>query len=628
MGAATTEANLRGGDCAKSRSVRARWDAPRLVAACAVALLVGCTAAGPSVSGPEVDAVEVDAASPPSDALLDTSPESTGDAGPPDAVEPRSILDGPNDGCRVCAPAPVASPASLVAYGDLRLSALSPSKMGARCLVVEDLDGDGALDLLYTTHGQPPNTTATIVWGPMTKDSDQSTVEIPVGSYSIWSCTAFDIDDDGDLDILIGSTSSILSLRTVAPRTYVATTDVVEFNPSAPLVPIRFIMPLDLDGKPPLDIVAGGSGEFIDCFAFSHPSDPGHGENVFLKPLFELVGWSACSIADGKGEFWRDENRPCAASANGQWLVSHQSDFNLDGRPEVLLGEDFGTNALFVSEKGRWVESAATAGLAEPTHTMGIATADFDGDGRNDIYMTDVGPDRLHLQSTCRTFEDASLISGVAVATDRTISWGIGAGDIDHNGAVDLFVSNSLVAAPGAFVTPANTETASCYWPERAPIQFHSLLMNRGDATFAATEIPHLPGYRADWDQINVATGDLDADGDLDFVVVEHDQPVAIYWNDVPKAGRWLQVVARDLRGRPVLGATVVVRHAGGGERFRELTGQYAVSGHSAIRAHFGLGDDPAPVVVEVRWPHGAVTTVSGVAVDQVLQVTADSANP
>jgi hypothetical protein len=236
--------------------------------------------------------------------------------------------------------------------------------------------------------------------------------------------------------------------------------------------------------------------------------------------------------------------------------------------------------------------------------------------------VADLGPDGLYLAADCLAFYDAALARGTATATDRTVSWGTVARDFDLDGDADVFTTVSVHVGPGGFTEPLCEIAARGYEPP-SPM----LHVGEADATFSHLVL-RAPGGtpNGDWYTIVAAAGDLDADGDMDVVTSSERGGVHVWENRAARAGSWLGV--RPLEGGHIaVGSRIVVRHPGGGERVEDLYGTFGTGGHSALRAHFGLGEEAGPVTVDVRWPDGTWSTFPEIAVDQHVDLTRDAAS-
>jgi hypothetical protein len=365
-----------------------------------------------------------------------------------------------------------------------------------------------------------------------------------------------------------------------------------------------------------MDLVVGGSDDLlVPCGTINTPEDPGGGADVVLSGAVPDDGWVRCFRGQPGGVFTDAHEALCPAIEDGLWLGAAVADLDLDGLPELLLGEDFGTNRVWTrAAAGGMIDITGETGFSTPNHAMGIAAGDVDGDGLPDVYVADLGPDQLHYGTGCRALDLAGLDSGVPLATDRTIAWGIALLDVDHDGDLDVYVGNSTVALPGGFHNPSPT---SCKDYPKTGAQHDLLLLGDGAGAFSPVPVAKAEGYAASWHATSAVAGDLDGDGDLDVVTVEEGAAL-VRWNQAAKAGGAVLVRPRTPKGLPVRGARVELEDPAGGVWRRQLWGEHGYSGHAPLEAHFGVGSSPGPFVVRVIWPEGSESVTSAATGDRI----------
>jgi hypothetical protein len=177
---------------------------------------------------------------------------------------------------------------------------------------------------------------------------------------------------------------------------------------------------------------------------------------------------------------------------------------------------------------GTFTDVTAKAGLAVPMYGLGVAAADYDGDGRIDIYVTALGRNHLFHNDGSLRFSDVADKAGVANAGFSTsAAWF----DYDHDGRLDLYVANYVdwSIEKDLFCT-LDGKTKSYCTPESYTGQSGALYRNRGNGTFEdATRAAglHDPSAKA----LGVALLDYNADGWLDFFVSNDTQPNRLYEN-------------------------------------------------------------------------------------------------
>ena len=193
----------------------------------------------------------------------------------------------------------------------------------------------------------------------------------------------------------------------------------------------------------------------------------------------------------------------------------------------------------------RFTDVTAGSGFTGGEPGMGVATGDIDNDGDVDLYVTQVGPDRLWRNRGDGTFEDFTKKSG---AGDPRFSVPATFFDYDRDGDLDLFVGNYL---DEDFANPKVCRSASgaidICGPSSYPAEPDSLWRNRGDGTFEnVTTRAGLPGRYGP--ALGVVAADLDLDGWLDLYVA----------NDQANNQMWMNRGDGTFEDRALLAGTAV----------------------------------------------------------------------
>jgi hypothetical protein len=258
------------------------------------------------------------------------------------------------------------------------------------------------------------------------------------------------------------------------------------------------------------------------------------------------------------------------------------------------------------------LESGAGLGpYGEKQAGMGLAVADFDGNGRLDILKTHFADDvpALYRNLGQGQFEDVAVASGLN-AQNRYVEWGAGMPDLDNDGLADaLYVTGNVYP---------EIERHLPQYPHRGP---RVVFRNLGGARFQDVTAASGPGATTPQSSRGAAFGDYDNDGDVDVLVMNMNAPPSLLRNDYAGGNNWLEVKLEGARSnRAGLGATVMVT-AGGRQQARPVLSQTSYYSVDDLRPHFGLGPSRAAERVEVRWPSGQVDVVHDVAGGRVLTV-------
>jgi hypothetical protein len=287
-------------------------------------------------------------------------------------------------------------------------------------------------------------------------------------------------------------------------------------------------------------------------------------------------------------------------------------DFDGDGRQDIYVGNDSMPNFLFINLGGmRFEERAVAMGVAtnsygDPQATMGIAVADVDGNGWPDIFTSNFANDSntLHLNHEGRYFVDITHRIGVGMASFTALGWACGFYDFNHDGSEDLLVFNGHTY-PGATRELMGSEF----------LQSPQLFLRDGrrfELVPPESVAPALAGRHCDR---GAAFGDLDRDGDIDVVAVDLRGPVRVLRNDADDAA-WIVVEPQA----PRLGCTVELS-AGEYRQRRFLHSGGSFISASATSAHFGLPEGVTTVDLVVRWPGGLERRLEGVATGRYVEV-------
>jgi hypothetical protein len=220
-------------------------------------------------------------------------------------------------------------------------------------------------------------------------------------------------------------------------------------------------------------------------------------------------------------------------------------DYDGDGRPDLLFvsgiawpgdprpAEKRSSLVLYRNEGNaedglpRFRDLTRDTGLQAAFYGMGAAVGDYDNDGREDVYVTALGGNRLYRNLGGR-FEEVSARAGV-----RDSGWGTSAAffDYDGDGYLDLFVCRYVDWSPAKdlWCTLDGTTKSYCT-PERYPGTASHLYRNRGNGTFE--DVTKASGvWNENQKALGVATHDFDGDGRIDFVVANDTAPNNLYRN-------------------------------------------------------------------------------------------------
>ncbi|HUQ94003.1 MAG TPA: CRTAC1 family protein [Bryobacteraceae bacterium] len=292
------------------------------------------------------------------------------------------------------------------------------------------------------------------------------------------------------------------------------------------------------------------------------------------------------------------------------------ADFDDDGRQDIFVANDSTPNYLYRNKgNSQFEEIGIAAGVGvnmdgRAQACMGADLGDSSNDGRLDLIVTNFSEDTntLYRNLGKGVYEDASWASKIGPPSWLFLGWGVKFLDYDNDGRLDVIVANGHV-----YPEADQFGGGSTY---RQRLLLHH---NRGggifDETGAGEAAMANPGTAR-----GLAIGDIDNDGRLDVLVNQQDGPprLVIHRN---AGGHWLQLALRGTRSnRDGVGAVVKVRAQGRLLAAVRLAGDSYLSS-SDSRMHFGLGSATKADSIAVQWPSGREQLLTNVAADRLLAV-------
>ncbi|MFN7996349.1 MAG: CRTAC1 family protein [Bryobacteraceae bacterium] len=300
-------------------------------------------------------------------------------------------------------------------------------------------------------------------------------------------------------------------------------------------------------------------------------------------------------------------------AATGKGMGIAIADFNDDGWQDIFISNDTERNLLFINQHdGTFKERGLMLGVAYnddgiTVSGMGADAKDFDNDGWVDIFYNNLMRQFWALFRNVRgkSMRYVSPTTGIAGLSEQRSGWSNGFIDYDNDGWKDLYSANGDVddLAPNA-------------------MQPDSMFQNIEGKQFV--DVSRDMG--SDFLKIGYHRGsafvDLNDDGFLDIVVTALNEKPRILLNSGSNGNHWLLIDATGRKSnRDAIGTKIKITTPSGRTLYNHVTVSVGFMSSSDRRVHFGLGAEKMAASIEVRWPRGAVQTLTNVAADQILKI-------
>ncbi len=290
----------------------------------------------------------------------------------------------------------------------------------------------------------------------------------------------------------------------------------------------------------------------------------------------------------------------------GPGLGVAAADLDGDGWQDLYVANDGTHNRLWLNRGGeRFVDDAlfvgvAVNGLGVAEASMGVAIGDFDEDDDEDIFLTHLAGETntLYLNDGSGGFSDATARHGLAAPSRAYTGWGTAWVDLDGDAWLDLIVFNGAVR-----VIEQQSQRGDAY-----PFtETNQAFLNSAGKRFEDVSKRLGPALLVRESSRGAAFGDVDNDGDTDMLVNNGNGPAQLLLNHADP-GSWIGVRLVDSTGRDQLGAVAVLALDSGRRLRRRATADGSYGSASDPRVLFALPAGLKPGKLYVRWPDGSAT--------------------
>ncbi len=439
-----------------------------------------------------------------------------------------------------------------------------------------DYDNDGAIDLFITGAGANAlyhNNGASAGRGRAAQFTDVTAKAGIAGGPFATSCAFADVDRDGYVDLFVTN--------------YV-------------------------DARPDTNVFCGAASSSARMYC--HPLN--------FAPLASVLYHN-----NGNGTFTDVSQKTGIATHKGNGLGVVIGDYDDDGWPDIAVANDSMPNFLYHNEAAPsgaasgfsrtfkevgLVSGIAVAADGNPRAGMGIDLADYDGDGRLDLFVTN---HELETHTLFRNlgrglFADVTSQTGIGLETLPYVGFGTVFFDVDDDGDLDLAIANGHVV-----------DNSGHYRPGSKTEQRKLLFRNDG-ARFREIGRQAGAGFGIEKIGRSLSAADVDNDGRLDLLFTNNGDAPNLLRNTASREnGALLVRLIGSRSNRSAVGARLTLT-AAGRKQVREVKAGSSYLGQSDLRQHFGLGEAREIERLEIRWPSGQVQTLTSLAPNQIITIT------
>jgi tetratricopeptide (TPR) repeat protein len=326
----------------------------------------------------------------------------------------------------------------------------------------------------------------------------------------------------------------------------------------------------------------------------------------------------------GDGTFKEVAKETGVANPDGLSLVAIWHDFDGDGWPDLYVANDISENKLYLNRRGKFIDAGKDAWVEEYRGSMGLAVADFDRDGDDDLFIShwiaqgfalyqNLSEEQRDKSGTSELhFTDVAATSGIGETSMRSVGWGTSFVDIDSDGWPDLLVAN------GSTFEDKNST------PRRLSPMPSFMFWNAGGQLFHNLT-PWNRSFSQQHASRGLAVADFNNDGGMDVAIVDQGEGVRLLRNDIAQ-GNWVELRLHDRvppSNTPIGfgdGATVIAWVKG--VPLRRTVSSSSYLSQDSHRLHIGLGSANNIDRLEVHWAHGRSETWKNISANQFWDVT------
>ncbi len=471
-----------------------------------------------------------------------------------------------------------------------------------------DYDNDGDLDA-YFTQGVPlPGWEKNLILkNKLFKNENQIWVDVTekaaVGgnSYSM-GCSCADYDNDGDTDLFVTNYGEDIFYVNNNDGTFSDKTEYLGIDNEQMGMSATFF---DSDNNGWLDLYITN---YVDYNIDNNPECtspmqyPLHGQFLarsYCDPDI-FLGVEDKFYYNKNGQYINRSSRAGINRFRLRGLGVVPGDIDNDGDMDLYVANDKDMNLMFINNgNGRFVERASSMGvgyngkgLAEAG--MGVDMGDFDRDGWLDIFVTNYSGETntLYQNKQSGFFVDITDEIGLGRPSIHFLAFGTKFVDFNLDGWLDIFVGNGHVI-----------DNINLFNNNYQHAQHNQIYINRGNGTYIDATKKVGKDILQERVTRGAAFGDIDNDGDIDYILANNNEEASIYFNKGKPKNNWIGFLLEGKTcNRDAIGSKIAIKTISGIQvAWVNPAGSYLASNDK--RVLFGIKQDTSIISVEIIWP-------------------------
>ncbi len=495
-----------------------------------------------------------------------------------------------------------------------------PETTGAGCAFL-DYDNDGWMDIYLVNSGRcdffdphPPLRNALYRNnrdGTFTDITEKAGVA--AGGYGMGAAVG-DYNGDGFPDLYVSQYGRSILYRNNGDGTF---TDVTEKAGVAAPGWASSAVWFDYDNDGKLDLFVCRFVDF-DKSKNKFCGDKQTGQNYYCVPIVYNPMPSWLFHNNGDGTFTDVSKETGISQSLGKAWGVVATDINNDGWMDLFVANDTVADFLFLNQNGKFEDIGLMADVAFsqeglPRSSMGVDSVDYDQDGWQDLFVTNVDQQMysLYRNNHDLTFDDMAVPLGIGRITRLMSGWGIKFFDYDNDGNVDLFLANGHP-----------DDQIEKFSPNVTYEEPFILLHNNGHG-FDDVSSGAGPAFAKRFASRGMAIGDFNNDGAVDVLVNVNNGAPVLLKNVAAHGNHWLGVRLIGKTCNPDAIGARITWQAGDLKRSRFKTGGGSYLSSHDPREVLGLGEHAKIDKLEIRWPRPSerVDVFTDLAVDRYVTV-------